>query len=280
MTRIISIVGGLQPSTPTIGTATDGGTGTSVNVAFTPSTYIGKGTITYTATSSPGGFTGTSATSPISVTGLTTGTAYTFTVRGTTNYGVTSLTSGSSNSVTPANPDVGVYYPLSAITVGTNAPALISFTNIPATYTHLQLRGIARSATTGSGGNFGTYIRINSDSGNNYAFHQLWGNGSSVQASAGTSQNVIYTLHAGPRAGDLANAFSAQIIDFLDYANTNKFKTVRTLGGHNLNNTSAQRIALTSGLWRSTSAISRIDFYVEGNIGQFTEMALYGIKGV
>ena len=50
---------GMKPTTPTIGTATDGGTGTTVSVAFTPSTYIGKGTITYTATSSPGSLTAT-----------------------------------------------------------------------------------------------------------------------------------------------------------------------------------------------------------------------------
>ena len=98
MTRIISIVGGLQPSAPTIGTATAGDT-TAV-VTFTASTYIGKGTITYTATSSPGGFTGTGSSSPITVSGLTNGTAYTFTVVGNTNYGVASVASAASNSIT------------------------------------------------------------------------------------------------------------------------------------------------------------------------------------
>jgi hypothetical protein len=94
--------GGMQPSAPTIGTATGGNT--TASVAFTASSYIGKGTITYTATSSPGGLTGTSATSPITVSGLTNGTAYTFTVVGNTNYGVASNASAASNSVTPANP--------------------------------------------------------------------------------------------------------------------------------------------------------------------------------
>ena len=93
--------GGSRPSAPVIGSATDGGTGTTASVAFTPSTYIGKGTITYTATSNPGGLTATGS-SPITVTGLTTGTAYTFTVQGTTNYGITSEVSSASNSVTPA----------------------------------------------------------------------------------------------------------------------------------------------------------------------------------
>jgi len=95
--------GGSRPSAPVIGSATDGGTGTTASVAFTPSTYIGKGTITYTATSSPGNLTGTGS-SPITVSGLTAGTAYTFTVRGTTNYGVASIASSASNSVTPVEP--------------------------------------------------------------------------------------------------------------------------------------------------------------------------------
>jgi hypothetical protein len=100
MTKIISIVGGMQPSAPTIGTATAGDT--TASVAFTASSYIGKGTITYTATSSPGGLTATGASSPLTVSGLTNGTAYTFTVVGNTNYGVASVASAASNSVTPA----------------------------------------------------------------------------------------------------------------------------------------------------------------------------------
>lgn len=92
--------GGKRPATPTIGTAT--ASSGAASVPFTPSTYIGKGTITYTATSSPGNITGSSASSPITVSGLTNGTAYTFTVVGNTNYGVASAASAASNSVTPA----------------------------------------------------------------------------------------------------------------------------------------------------------------------------------
>ena len=90
---------GKKPSTPTIGAATAGTT--NVSVAFTPSTYIGKGTITYTATLNPGGFTGTGSSSPITVSGLTSGTAYTFSIVGTTNYGVNSDASAFSNAATP-----------------------------------------------------------------------------------------------------------------------------------------------------------------------------------
>jgi hypothetical protein len=88
------------PGAPTIGTATAGNT--SASVAFTPSTDLGAGAITYTATSSPGGFTGTGS-SPITVSGLTNGTSYTFTVRASTPGG-TSPASGASNSVAPFEP--------------------------------------------------------------------------------------------------------------------------------------------------------------------------------
>jgi hypothetical protein len=61
---------------------------------------LGTGTPTYTATSSPGGLTGTGSGSPLIVTGLTNGTAYTFTVTASNPFG--SATSASSNSVTPS----------------------------------------------------------------------------------------------------------------------------------------------------------------------------------
>jgi len=89
------------PGAPTIGTATVA-SGTSVSVAFTAPACAGvPATITgYTATSTPGCITGTAASSPITVSGLTTGTAYTFKVKAqnATGFGACSA---ASNSVTP-----------------------------------------------------------------------------------------------------------------------------------------------------------------------------------
>jgi len=91
------------PGAPTIGTAT-AGVG-SASVAFTAPSNTGSSAITsYTATSSPGGFTGTGASSPITVSGLTNGTAYTFTVTATNGAG-TSPASAASNSVSPLEPN-------------------------------------------------------------------------------------------------------------------------------------------------------------------------------
>lgn len=84
---------------PTIGTATGGNA--SASVTFTAPADIGGGAITgYSVVSTPGGFIGTGASSPITVSGLSNGTAYTFKVWATNAYGPSPL-SAASNSVTP-----------------------------------------------------------------------------------------------------------------------------------------------------------------------------------
>jgi hypothetical protein len=107
------------PGAPTIGTATAGSGNASV--AFTAPSDIGSSAITsYTATSSPGGFTGTGASSPVTVSGLTNGTAYTFTVTATNGAG-TGPSSSASNSVTPASNFVEEVFS-TTLYVGNGAP--------------------------------------------------------------------------------------------------------------------------------------------------------------
>jgi len=95
----------LVPDAPTIGTAT--GSSGSASVTFTAPANVGGGAITgYTVVSTPSGITGTGASSPITVSGLTNGTPYTFKVFATNAYGPSGL-SAASNSVTPALPVIG-----------------------------------------------------------------------------------------------------------------------------------------------------------------------------
>ena len=87
------------PGAPIIGIATAGNA--EATVSFVSPDFTGGALIvTYRATSNPGGLTGTATSSPITVTGLTNGTAYTFTVTATNTAG-TGPASSNSNSVIP-----------------------------------------------------------------------------------------------------------------------------------------------------------------------------------
>jgi RHS repeat-associated protein len=140
--------GATIPGAPTIGTATAGNA--QATVSFTPPSSNGGSAITgYTATSNPGGLKGTGAASPIMVTGLTSGTPYTFTVTATNAIG-TGSPSGASNSVTPAAPPSAPT--IGAATAG-NAQATVSFTP-PSSNGGSAITGY--TATSTPGGKTGT----------------------------------------------------------------------------------------------------------------------------
>lgn len=159
---------------------------------------------------------------------------------------------------------------IQTITVGSGGSSSISFTSIPSTYKHLQIRAIMRDS--GSSDSNCT-LRFNSDSGSNYSYHGLNGDGSSVYANNGTSQTGIQLNYYY-----YGSYYGVGITDILDYADTNKYKSLRTLSGWNRN--AAGWINLRSANWRSTSAISTITITPDANaFGQYTQFALYGIKG-
>jgi hypothetical protein len=257
------------PDAPTIGAVADLVTGTSVSVAYTAA-VTGGAVTTFTATSTPGSLTGTGA-SPITVTGLTSGTAYTFKVKGT-NSTATGPESAASASVTPVFPPLSAYDSIATTTVSTPVSS-VSFSSIPSTYKHLQLRFLAGSATT----NQDVFATFNGDSTSaNYSLHYLYGGGSG--AAAGGS-----TINAGHISAGFVDTsgtgFGVGIVDILDYADTNKYKTTRTLTGYDANGSGA--CILYSGLWKSTSAITSITLVINNsrNFIQYSSFALYGIKG-
>ena len=262
------------PDAPTGLSATDSGDGTTASVSFTAAATGGGSITSYTVTSSPGGFTGTGASSPISVTGLTAGTAYTFTVTATNSSG-TSGASSASSSLTLAS--VGSYFLIQRTTVGAGGSSSITFSSIPSTYKHLQIRCLAQTNRSGANYGDGINLRFNSDSGSNYSLHELYGTGASAGAYGGASQTSI-SMYAISTAYSDANRFGVSIIDILDYATTNKNKTVRNLSGLDYNG--GGQITMNSGAWFSTSAVTTITLIPDGgtSFNQYSSFALYGIK--
>ena len=165
----------------------------------------------------------------------------------------------------------GAYESIATTTVGAGGSSSITFSSIPSTYTHLQIRVMAiGSAAEG-------YMRFNSDTGSNYSYHVLYGNGSSAGATSSTSTTRVLGTGFAAGASSATNPY-VTVIDILDYANTNKYKTTRALDGQDLNGSGI--IDLNSGLWQSTSAITTVNLFCNsGSYNQYSSFALYGIKG-
>ena len=168
------------------------------------------------------------------------------------------------------------YESISTVIVGSGGSASVTFSSIPQGYAHLQIRGIARTARASQVGD-PLLITFNSDTASNYNYHYLQGDGAGVSVGASTSQNNIW-IYRATGAGATASVFGTVVIDILDYTDTNKFKTVRGLGG--VDNNGGGDISLSSGAWRSTSAVSSltINNFSATNFQQYSKFALYGIR--
>ena len=207
---------------------------------------------------------------------------------------ITKLSSGSSftnltkyNDFLAGNPPYipSSYESIATTTVGSGGSSSVTFSSIPSTYTHLQIRLLGRTTNTADPAtcpNADFLIRFNGDTGSNYALHLLYGNSTSATGYAASSQAYMFAGRLTNSAAISSN-FGISIIDVLDYANTNKYKTARILTGTDNNGTGTAPgfVGLESGLWQSTTAISSITLLPvsSANFEQYSQFALYGIKG-
>ena len=182
---------------------------------------------------------------------------------------------------------VGSYESIATVTVGSGGTASVNFTSIPATYTHLQIRSLFQTNRTTYAVDQITW-RFNDDAGNNYACHYIRGglvtSPTVVASVSATSTNRI--TYPAISTGVVASAFTASVMDILDYANTNKYTTTRELAGYDINGTAGTdsyggTVTLGSGLWMNTNAITKITIdKTDGSLwNQYSQFALYGIKG-
>lgn len=190
----------------------------------------------------------------------------------TLRYDTRSRVSTYTQSWVGGEPDFGAFESIGTITVGSGGSTSISFSSIPQTYKHLQLRYMTRNAS----GVYYVKCQINGETSATYYYdHWLFGTG----AAASSGSDNTNTGGLLPRASATANIFTVGIVDFLDYTNTNKYKTVRALGGHDTNG--GGYVELNSFLYsKDTTAISSLNFiFNSGNHEQYSHFALYGIKG-
>lgn len=152
--------------------------------------------------------------------------------------------------------------------------ATVVFSSIPQTYQSLQVRVMARRNTANTFGS--DFLQLNNSGSSIYDMHYLEGDGSFANASGLTNQTYGEINNAITGNNATASIYGVYIIDIHDYASTTKNKTVRYFAGYDLNGTG--RVNVGSFLWRSTSAVTSLDFdtqsYANGSV-----FSLYGIKG-
>jgi hypothetical protein len=156
------------------------------------------------------------------------------------------------------------YTQIASTTLG-SAASTISFTSIAATYTDLVLVLVGKRTTGGNN----LEVNFNNDSTALYSRTLLYGNGSAAGSTRNTGQTSIKDFYVGLNASNE----STHIMNIMNYANTTTFKTM--LWRSDRADEAAQAIV---GLYRSTSAINRIDLSTSGStITAGTTASLYGI---
>jgi hypothetical protein len=167
------------------------------------------------------------------------------------------------------------YESISTVTVGAGGTGSIVFSSIPNGYTHLQIRMTTRGDQAFASRSW--FLLFNGDFGTTTnAWHWLGSDGSSASATASANQTYVQGIDIA--ASSTANVFNTAVIDILDYANTNKNKTLRALNGYDANGTGTTQ--LVSGFYSSLNAVNQITVAANGQFVQHSKFALYGIKGV
>lgn len=179
------------------------------------------------------------------------------------------------------------YESIQTVTVPSGGQSSVTLSSIPSGYKHLQIRGIAQD-------NRATYntstlnITFNGDNGGNYSNHFLQANwlagSSNVETNNDSGSQVSINWPIQVTSTVATNVFGGFVIDILEYANTNMYKTIRSFSGADANaDVAGYRPVprLQSGSWRSTNAITSITLVSAfgTTISQYSQFALYGIKG-
>ena len=206
-------------------------------------------------------------------------------------FSASSLTNANSKSskLWDQETTLGTFESIAAITADASGTTAFTFTNIPQNYTNLQIRLTAKTDRgTYAHDDYGVKVGNGTlDSGNNYSCHKIqseYVSGYSNVYQAGAANTTMYFI--GSAMSTSGNgAFGVGIIDFLDYKNTSKYKTIRSFSGADGNGATSgylPNLVFGSGMWMNTAAIDTISVYPSGggsNWVQYSTACLYGIRG-
>lgn len=165
---------------------------------------------------------------------------------------------------------------IATVSVDSGGASSITFSSIPSTYKHLQIRILGRDSA-----GEGTFnLQLNSDTTlSNYRRHYMYSTGSGTPVTGTNSTNRTYTINNIPYNAVASGVFGVAVIDLVDYSSNSKYKTIRALGGYH--GGSNRVVMANSNLWLNTSAVTSITLNVDtgNNWAQYTHAALYGIRG-
>jgi hypothetical protein len=154
----------------------------------------------------------------------------------------------------------------------TTSSVTFDVTGLGSDYQHLQIRMTARTNRAATSDFI--EVRLNADSGSNYAHRSLFGNGSSVTSAAQTSDDFM-DFNRMAAASAAANVFGAIVMDVLDPFETTKNTTIRSLGGF-----ATESINLNSGFYNNTSALTEILITpgIGSSFNSGSRFSIYGIR--
>lgn len=165
-----------------------------------------------------------------------------------------------------------------ATVTGTGSNQVLTFNSIPGTYKHLQIRANLTTSGLGGSSTYGGWVTFNGDTGTNYSDHSVYADG-----SGNASYSVLNRASMGIITYTTNSTYHASnIIDILDYTDTNKYTTAKSISGSDFNGSGF--VTLQGGNWRNTNAVTSVSLYLNAGFGAhyFTtncSATLYGIKG-
>ena len=191
-------------------------------------------------------------------------------------FSTSSLTTGSKSSKFWDQETTPGYFESIAVSVSDGTSASIVFSNIPQNYLHLQVRFMFRGTLADV--NCDMYCWINGDTSQaKYSAHYLRSNGTAATAG-GYAASTAPIAGTGTGSTATASMYGAGIIDILDYANTSKNTTTRSLTGEERNG--AGNVWFYSNLFMDTAAVTSLTLAPQsGNFAAYSSFALYGIRG-